>query len=388
MRHYGETFHDGEFVGTLENALLMHPDMSPSQRLKFAADVAAGLDHLRACDIVHGAVCPAAISVRCVPGRIQDLTTILSSGAGRLAVLHLDDPTGCVFAPEAATGTKGEDVDAWMAVVANLLTGEHRRLDPTNLVERFGTEIGTNPLAVACEAFRHTDCEAANFVHDEVARLFGNFISMIGPDGPTNRGTDGHFITPLIRCFTPIIALQDTTEPVPIDNGPSTPTRATTLVRALQSPAAAVNLCTICMDCAPDARLHPCNHTSICVGCATRVIERAQSGPALCPFCSHRCRVQRGRRHQLTALRAGRQPFRVFEKISGKDAIYEAPEAISIGGNNMGAVRSPALISTTVWLYPLRRSTASLSRPKAALAISSRRMRAILRAGTSIVANA
>ena len=43
VRHYGETFHDGEFVGTLENALLMHPDLSPSQRLKFAADVAAGL---------------------------------------------------------------------------------------------------------------------------------------------------------------------------------------------------------------------------------------------------------------------------------------------------------------------------------------------------------
>ena len=229
MRHYGVNFHDGEFVGTLENALLMHPDMSPSQRLKFAADVAAGLDHLRACDIVHGAVCPAAISVRCVPGRLQDLTTILSSGAGRLAVLHLDDPTGCVFAPEAATGTKGEDTDAWIAVVANLLTGEHARLDPTNLVERFGTEIGTNPLAVACEAFRHTDCEAANFVHDEVARLFGNFISMIGPDGPTNRGTDGHFITPLIRCFSPIIALQNTAEPAPIDNAPSTPTRATTL---------------------------------------------------------------------------------------------------------------------------------------------------------------
>ena len=254
------------------------------------------------------------------------------------------DSYGC------AEGTKGEDVDAWIAVVANLLTGEHGRLDPTNLVERFGTEIVTNPLAVACEAFRHTDCEAANFVHDEVAKLFGTFISMIGPDGPTapyrytNRGADGHFITPLIRCFTPIIALQDTTEPAPIDNAPSTPTRATTLVRALQSPAAAVNLCTICMDCAPNARLHPCNHTSICVDCAIRLTERAQSGPALCPICSHRCRVQRGRRHQLTALRAGRQPFRVFEKISGKDAIYEAPEAISIGGNNMGAVRSPALI--------------------------------------------
>ena len=140
VRHYGETFHDGEFVGTLENALLMHPDMSPSQRLKFAADVAAGLDHLRTCDIVHGAVCPAAISVRCVPGRLQDLTTILSSGADRLAVLHL--------APEAATGTKGEDVGAWIAVVANLLTGEHARLDPTNLVERFGTEIGIGQRAL------------------------------------------------------------------------------------------------------------------------------------------------------------------------------------------------------------------------------------------------